>query len=156
MKRSIFVTLIILALIVSILPISSALAKREVGFVNIEVRNMTGNSISMVITDSLGLYSHLYVYEPGVWILNIQQGEYVYNASTSCGATGGTANFDRAKKMTFHCRPGIESHVYRAELACAFKLDGVKTFTCSKYLFHADHLVSIKVITKSSKPSIEH
>lgn len=127
MKRFIFVTLIILALIISMLPMSSVFAKREVGFVNIEVRNMTGSSISVIITDSLGLYSQLYNYEPGIWNLNIQMGAYIYNASTSCGMVSGSANFDRAKKFAFHCSPGVELSVYRQASSCKFKVGSLKS-----------------------------
>ncbi|MEI6291576.1 MAG: hypothetical protein WCP19_14205 [Chloroflexota bacterium] len=124
MKKTFFVTLIILALIISLLPLSSAFAKREVGFVNVEVRNMTGAPISVVITDALGLYSNLYTYEPGIWYLTIQKGEYLYNASTSCGMVSGSANFDRTKKLAFHCRPGAESSVYRAAPGCFIRGNG--------------------------------
>lgn len=132
MKKSIIITMVVLALIISLLPISSAFAKRETGFVNIEVRNMTNAPVSILFTDSLGLFSHLYVYEPGIWNLNIQKGEYVYKASTSCGAVSGTANFDRSKKMAFHCSPGAVSSIYRALPGCLFKGSGLKTYQCYK------------------------
>lgn len=121
MKKTIFVTIIILAMLISLLPMSSAFAKREVGFVNVEVRNLTNTPISVVITDSMGLYSHLYAFEPGIWNISIQKGHYSYLASTSCGMVSGTANFDMSKKLAFHCKPGVESSVYRAPLFCKFR-----------------------------------
>ncbi len=131
MKKSIFVCFIILALIVSIIPASTALAKKDAEFVNIEVRNMTGAPISVIITDSLGLYSHLFTYEPGVWNLNIQKGQYTYMAATSCGVTEGSANFDRTKKLAFHCRPGAESSVYRAAPPCILRNSNFLRTRCS-------------------------
>ncbi|MEI6291575.1 MAG: hypothetical protein WCP19_14200 [Chloroflexota bacterium] len=124
MKKQIFVILIVMILIIATMPMGSALAKRDVVFVNIQVRNLTGAPVSLIITDSLGLYSHLYIYEPGIWNLNIEQGEYAYKASTSCGMTSGFANFDRTKKLAFHCNPGAESSVYRAGPACGLRTGG--------------------------------
>lgn len=113
MKKSLFVTIIVIALVISMLPFSSALAKREVGTVEIEIRNQTGAPMSIIITDNFGLYSHIYFYEPGVWYLNIQKGSYVYHASTACGTISSSANFDRVKKLAFHCRAGVNSSLYR-------------------------------------------
>ena len=111
MKKSVFVTLIILALIVCMLPMSSALAKREIGNVNISVRNITNAPVSIVFTDALGLHAQLYTFEPGRWDLSMQKGTYNYSASTVCGAVSGLANLDHNKILSFHCYATVGKHI---------------------------------------------
>lgn len=111
MKKSVFVTMIILALIVCMLPMSSALAKREIGNVTINVRNITNAPVSIIFSDALGLHAQLYTFEPGRWNLSIQRGTYMYSASTVCGAMSGMANFDKNKVLSFHCYASTGTHV---------------------------------------------
>ncbi|MEI6291574.1 MAG: hypothetical protein WCP19_14195 [Chloroflexota bacterium] len=111
MKKSVFVTLIVLALIVCMLPMSTALAKREIGNVNISVRNITGAPISIIFTDSLGLHAQLFTFEPGRWNLVMAKGTYTYSASTICGSESGSALLDHNKVLSFHCYGGTQINV---------------------------------------------
>ena len=103
MKKSIVVTIIILTLLVSMLPVSTAFAK-DGGVVTVGVRNRSGGTLSLILTDAKGLYTTLYSFgDPGYYNINVTVGWYDFKASTICGASSGRIFIDKGKAMSFHC-----------------------------------------------------
>ncbi len=111
MKKTVFVTFVILALLVSMLPISAALAKSP-GFASIAVRNQTGGAITLVLLNSANS-RHEYKFFGGATKISIPVGFYTYVAETVCGAKSGVVNMTRMAVLHFSCVKGEQVKIAR-------------------------------------------
>ena len=103
MKAKSFVLLVVLALMVSMLPMSSAIAAKATPKVGIIVHNQTSGSISLTLTDSIGnprFFTFKSEYTPAVFVPG---GIYKYYLLTPCGYQSGIWNLTRTKQLTLYC-----------------------------------------------------
>jgi len=112
-KFSLITTLAIFVLValLSALPGSAAQAA-EPATISLFVRNSTGGTVSMVLTDELGFH-FTFTYAPGMTTSLLKEGNYTYYANTPCGSEAGSFNLNRAKKLDFFCsKEGREITIY--------------------------------------------
>ncbi|MCX6080732.1 MAG: hypothetical protein NTW32_14480 [Chloroflexi bacterium] len=105
MKKSVFVTVIILALLASMLPLGSALAK-EPGNSNVNVRNKSGGVVTVILTNANG--SQTLTLAEGVYDISLPATTFSYYAITPCGNQVGTFNLTNHRQMFFFCNNGPE------------------------------------------------
>jgi len=104
MKKNLIVILVVLALLVSVFPTSTVLAKHGNGNkYTIEIRNRTGAPISFILTDVKKGSSQVYTYQDGMWDITLGTGWFSYQANTACGAVSGMFNLDHRRTISFHC-----------------------------------------------------
>jgi hypothetical protein len=99
--------LTILALLFSFLPVSTALAKKDAVNVTLTVKNRTGGTVLVRLTDENGK-SLFYAYEPGQTNTVLFEGHFRYYASTLCGNQSGVFNLNVTKELFFSCNAGLE------------------------------------------------
>jgi len=112
-KLSLITTLAVFVLValLSVLPGSTAQAA-EPATISLFVRNSTGGTVSMVLTDQLGFH-FTFTYAPGMTTSTLKEGNYTYYANTPCGAESGSFNLNRSKKLDFFCsKEGREINLY--------------------------------------------
>jgi hypothetical protein len=111
MKKIALVTLTILTLLFSMLPLSSALAKKDGGDVKLQVKNQTGTPLTLLLIDENG--NHLYfTFEPGFTGATLPEGKYSYYVSTPCGNQSGVFNVNVTKQLFFACGDdGVDTHL---------------------------------------------
>ena len=103
MKRTFVVMLTVLTLLFSMLPTSTALAAKPQPSVKVTVRNQTGGSISISLTDSIGNPYYFSFTKRDTTSVSIPQGNFSYFAFTPCGIQKGTFNLSRNKVLTIGC-----------------------------------------------------
>lgn len=101
MKKITFITIIILALMFSMLPVSAAFAKASSAVIS--VRNQTGAAVDLVIQNSA--FSRQYQFAAGAIEISLPASTYSYVAKTACGLKVGTINLSRAGVLHFSCAP---------------------------------------------------
>jgi len=106
MKKIAFVTLVILALLVSMLPISSAMAAK-VGTSALMIRNQTGAPIAITFTNTAGAKQQ-YTWAAGTYWKSVPAYSYTYVANTACGTRAGSVNLTRQARLYFSCKSGEE------------------------------------------------
>jgi len=104
MKKSAIVTLVILALLVSMLPMSTAMAAKPAK-VSIFVNNATGGTVALTLVGASG-YQNNFSYLPGMSATSLVEGIYSYRASTPCGLKIGKFNLTRNRQLEFFCPKG--------------------------------------------------
>jgi hypothetical protein len=112
MKKFAVVTLTILALLFSFLPMSSAQAKKDPTDVTLKVRNRTGGVVELKLVDQNG-DSRWFRYDPGQTNTPLPEGLYTYYASTPCGNQSGIFNVNITKELLFACNRGVEVSLNR-------------------------------------------
>jgi len=111
MKKTVFVTFVILALLVSMLPISAALAKSP-GSAAITVRNQTGGKVTLVLLNSANS-RHEFTFSGSATKISMPVGFYSYVAETICGTKSGVVNMTRAAVLHFSCVKGEQVKIAR-------------------------------------------
>ena len=102
MKKTVVVTIVILTLLISMLPVSTVFAK-DGGQHNVGIRNRTGADMTLLLTTANGFHAAMYSFEPGYYNTSISEGWYIFQASTRCGASSGRIFLDKGKAFAFHC-----------------------------------------------------
>jgi hypothetical protein len=108
--------LMILALLFSTLPASTALAAKAPENVSVMVKNRTGGSVTIILNGAGGSYS--FTYEPGMFEFSVPEGLYSYRASTPCGNEIGQFNLNAHKELFLACKDGREVSLSRPAAAC--------------------------------------
>lgn len=106
MKKTVLVTLVILAMLFSMLPLSSAIAAK-VGTSNLQIRNQTGAPIAITLMNTAGAMQQ-YSLPTGSYYQTLPAYTYSYVANTSCGIRYGSLNLTRKAKLYFSCKSGEE------------------------------------------------
>ena len=104
MRKKIIIVLSVLALLFAMLPSGNAQAK--VGTSNINIRNHTGGTITLVLRSAEG--NTTLTLPDGVYNLSFPSIVYNYYAVTPCGNQGGKFNLTSSKQMYFFCGNGPE------------------------------------------------
>ncbi len=104
MKKTVLVTLVILAMLFSMLPISSAIAAK-VGTSALMIRNQTGAPIAISLTNTAGAKQQ-YTWAAGVYWKTVPAYIYTYVATTACGPRQGSVNLTRQATLYFTCKSG--------------------------------------------------
>lgn len=102
MKKAYAITLI-LVILLSILPMSGALAKTG-GTPQIEIRNATDGAVIITLMSSSFIRS--YTWYAGTHRFTIASGYYTYYAQTPCGPKTGKFNLTNNKTLLFSCKVG--------------------------------------------------
>lgn len=111
MKKSFVFVVIVLSLLVSLLGVSTAVAKNRNGDpVQVMIRNHTGAPLSVVFTDAKGLYKYGFTLPVDETFISLKKGWYSYQANTRCGAVSGRINADRFKAFIFECPGQVAPH----------------------------------------------
>ena len=103
MKSKVVIMIVVLALLVSMLPMSSVLAAKAVPTVLIISHNQTGKTISLVLTPKGGGNPSFFSFKPGYSTDSIAEGVYRYYYQTACGIEVGIWNMTRNRTLTTYC-----------------------------------------------------
>ncbi len=103
MKKLVFATLTILALLFSLLPANTAFAK-DGGSSLLSVRNRSGGDVTITLYSADG--SKTLTYEVGTYFSTVGAGTYTFYAVTPCGVQSGIINLTRNKQLYFSCDKG--------------------------------------------------
>ncbi len=109
MKKLVFATLTILALLFSLLPASTAFAKSG-GSATISVRNQTGGNVTITLYSADG--SKTLTYEVGTSFSTVGAGTYTFYAVTPCGVQSGKFNVNVNKTLYLSCNEGREVSLF--------------------------------------------
>ena len=110
MRKKIIVILSVLALLFAMLPSGNAQAK--VGTSNINIRNRTGGTVTLVLRSAEG--NTTLTLPDGVYNLSFPSIVYNYYAVTPCGNQGGIFNLTSSKQMYFFCGNGPDIFLQNA------------------------------------------
>jgi hypothetical protein len=110
MRKKIIVMLSVLALLFAMLPSGNAQAK--VGTSNINIRNHTGGTVTLVLRSAEG--NTTLTLPDGVYNLSFPSIVYNYYAVTPCGNQGGKFNLTSSKQMYFFCGNGPDIFLQNA------------------------------------------
>ena len=102
MKKFAVITIVILALMVSMLPMNTAFAKASTPLIT--VRNQTGAPVTLVIQNAVKTRS--FTFATGAAVISVSADTYSYVAETACGNKYGTLNMSRAAVLHFSCAKG--------------------------------------------------
>ncbi len=107
MKKALVIT-IVLVILLSMLPMSGALAKSG-GTALVEIRNATGGTVSVGLSNGKA-----YTWYAGTSRFSIASGYYTYYAQTPCGLKTGKWNFTNGKTIVLTCKNSSpdQYHVY--------------------------------------------
>ncbi len=97
----------ILAMLFSFLPVSTALAKKEDTNVTLMVKNRTGGTVMVRLTDENGK-SLFFTYGPGQANTILFEGHFSYYASAPCGNQSGVFNLNVTKELLLSCDADLE------------------------------------------------
>jgi hypothetical protein len=97
----------ILAMLFSLFPMSTALASRDNTQVTIKIKNRTGGTVRVRLTDENGK-SLFFEYGPGHTNTVVFEGRFQYFAGTPCGNQSGVFNMNVTKELFFSCGAGLE------------------------------------------------
>jgi hypothetical protein len=92
----------ILAMLISIFPMSTAMASRDATQVTIKIKNQTGGTVLVRLTDENGK-SLFFEYGPGHTNTVVFESRFQYYASTPCGNQSGVFNVNVTKELFFSC-----------------------------------------------------
>jgi hypothetical protein len=92
----------ILAMLFSLIPMSSALARRNDTQVTIKIRNRTGGTVQVRLSAENGK-SLFFEVGPGQTNTVVFEGRFQYFASSPCGNQGGVFNMNVTKELFFSC-----------------------------------------------------
>lgn len=112
MKKNLFVVFIVLALLVSMLPVGNVFAKASQD-ITITVRNQTRGVASLLLIDNNGNRRY-YTFQPGdIAVELVPVGRYAYFLSTPCGNETGAYNLNRHKQLDLYCaKEGREAPLF--------------------------------------------
>ncbi|MEI6290520.1 MAG: hypothetical protein WCP19_08815 [Chloroflexota bacterium] len=120
MKKATLITIIILALLVSMLPMSSAFAAKPTPMVKVTVFNHTKGTINMSLTDFNGFHYYATFANSGsnTYSMEVPEGKYYsYYIMTPCDTLVGTQALTRNWTFDLYCNSAISDTVliYHAE-----------------------------------------
>lgn len=100
-------TITILTLLFSFLPLSTALATKEVAYVTLKVTNRTGGKVMLLLINENGkrLISE---YETGLTNTILSEGRFHYYVRTISGNQSGSFNLNITKDLFFSCGTSLE------------------------------------------------
>ena len=107
MKKQFVVVLVILALLMALTPVSSALAGKADTMVVLSVRNRTGATINLDLINAAGYHQYFNLIDGWSQIV-VAQGVYDYYASLPCDKKIGTINMNVAKDLILLCKSGTQ------------------------------------------------
>ena len=103
MKIRVVMILVVMALLVSMLPMSGALAAKVSPKVGVIVHNQTKGTISLTLTDSIG-NPYFFTFKPEFTSgATVPAGVYSYYLLTPCGYQHGIWSLTRTKQLTLYC-----------------------------------------------------
>jgi len=106
MKRSTIIVIVLLALLVSMLPVSAAFAGKSTPNAKLTVVNHTGGEIAISMISSTGMHYNFNIKNSGTnqFALMVPQGfYYTYHAVTPCGLKVGLWNMSKNRFAIFSC-----------------------------------------------------
>ena len=113
MKKIALVTLVILALLVSMLPMSTAMAaKKDPGTTAVFIKNQTGAPITLVLTTGIGSQRQQITLPTGSYYITVPVANYTYVAATACANRSGSLNLTRRAQLYFSCKSAGEQIVF--------------------------------------------
>jgi hypothetical protein len=129
-KKVTIVTLLVIAMLFSMLPMSSAVAAKGPGNINLYIRNRTGGTISMTLTDAAGKKIS-YNLTDGMYKKKLTLGTYSYYIITPCQKLTGVMNLAGHRQLFFACNQGVAGE-NPAELS-ALAVPSFKPNACQYY-----------------------
>ena len=111
MKKLLIFTILILALLFSLLPASSALAERAVIETKLTIHNRTHGDISIVLTNAKGFHYFYSYADSGTneYFTYVLPGIYTYYIITKCANETGRWNMYRSHMVDLYCpREGLD------------------------------------------------
>ena len=110
MKKIVLVTLVILALLVSMLPMSTALAAKSRPPTAVFIKNQTGAPITLVLTSASARQN--ITLPTGSYYITVPVANYTYVAATACANRSGSLNLTRRAQLYFSCKSAGEQIVF--------------------------------------------
>ena len=116
------IAVLVLILVLSALPMGSALAANGPVDISVTVKNMTGGTVTLHLVDEDGA-SHWFTFEgQGQYKVSVPEGHYSYYASTPCGSESGQMNLNVSKLLKFNCEDGVGVSLTKPEGSCEMVL----------------------------------
>jgi len=113
MKKTLFATLIILALLVSMLPMQSA-AAASVGTTALNIRNKTGGTVDILLINTVTGAKKYVTFASNTYNTSIASGVYSYTAATACGEKMGKINLTGKAQLLFSCNVKATETLFKA------------------------------------------
>lgn len=102
MKKNLLVVVIVLALLVSMLPASSAFAA-STGSSALNIRNKTGGVVTILLINSVTGDKKYVTFSANTYNTSLSSASYSYTATTACGQKNGFVNLTRKAQLMFSC-----------------------------------------------------
>ena len=112
MKKATLITIVILALLFSMLPVSTAFAAKPIPQTQVTVYNHTKGNVEMVLTDFNGFHYFYSFANSGenIYTLEVPQGKYYdYYIVTHCETHVGNWNLTRNRFVDLYCSNDIST-----------------------------------------------
>ena len=108
--KTILIVSLLLSFVFSLLPVQSALAAGayDPGTVKLTVRNHTGGTVSLRVSNADNGTFWFTVQADGPQQVSLPEGRYDYYASTPCGGQSGEFNLNLSKELNISCDEGLE------------------------------------------------
>ena len=122
MRTKYFSVFVVVAMLLALLP-STALASplaAKPSDVTIHVRNQTGVTVQLSLTDAQGNILY-FMLDPGVYPITLTEGIYAYYAALPCGPSTGTLNLTNTKILYLSCNDDTPSLNLSRTNACHYK-----------------------------------
>ena len=113
MKKTLFFAFLVLALLVSMLPMQSAFAAK-VGTTPLNIRNKTGGIIDLYMINTVTGAKKYVTFSSNTYNTTITSGIYSYSATTACGPKHGTVNLTRDAQLLFSCNAKAGERLFTA------------------------------------------
>ena len=114
MKKNLLVVMIVLALLVSMIPATSAFAA-STGTSVLSIRNKTGAAINVLFINSVtGDKQYITLSANTAYYSSIASASYNYTATTACGEKNGFVNLTRKAQLVFSCNAAATDRFFRA------------------------------------------
>lgn len=116
------VAVLILTAAFSVMQSGTALAANGPAEVSVMVKNVTGGTVTLRMTDGEGV-SHWFTFDgQGMFKVSVPEGHYSYYASTPCGSESGEFNLNVSKSLKFYCDGGLGVSLTKPEGSCEMVL----------------------------------
>jgi hypothetical protein len=113
------VAVLILTAALSVMQSGRALAANGPAEVSVTVKNMTGGTVTLRMTDGEGV-AHWFTFDgQGMFKVSVPEGQYSYYASTPCGGENGEFNLNVSKSLKFYCEDGLGVSLTKPEGSCS-------------------------------------
>lgn len=106
MKKSTLIVVVIIALLVSMLPMSTAFASKGVQYSTVTINNRTKGVVVLTAIDAKG-FRYFYTFDAGyVYKITVPQGNYEFFVTSPCKDYTNQYNLTRNKTLNFYCAKG--------------------------------------------------